>query len=70
MSLLASLSILLLFIRSSFFDRATLQLMTSSINFPLVGVSLTLSVLSCLLPLVSPVEIKRLHLSFAGPTTF
>jgi hypothetical protein len=31
---------------------------------------LTLLALSCLLPLASPVEIRPLHLSFIGPTTF
>jgi hypothetical protein len=35
-----------------------------------VCVSLTLWTLSYLLPLVSPVEIRQLHLSFVGPTTF
>jgi hypothetical protein len=70
MSLLDSLSILLLFIRSSFFDRVTLQLMTFFISFLLFGISLTLLTLSCLLPLASHAEIRRLHLSFIGPTTF
>jgi hypothetical protein len=65
-----SLPILLLFVRSSFFDRVTLQLMTFFISFLLFGVSLTLLVLSCLLPLVSLAEIRRLHLSFIGLTTF
>jgi hypothetical protein len=58
---------LLLFIKSRFFARVTLQLRTSLINFLLFDVSLTLS---CLLPLVSPAEIRQLHLSFVGPTTF
>jgi hypothetical protein len=70
MTLLDSLPILLLFVRSSFFARVTLQLRTSLIRFLLFGVSLTLLALSCLLPLVSPAEIKQLHLSFVGPTTF
>jgi hypothetical protein len=70
MSLLGSLPILLLFIRSNFFARVTLQLRTYLINFLLFGVSLTLLTLSCLLQLVSPVEIRQLHLSFVGPTTF
>jgi hypothetical protein len=35
-----------------------------------VCVSLTLWTLSYLLPLVSPAEIRQLHLSFVGPTTF
>jgi hypothetical protein len=70
MSLLDNLPILLLFIRSSFFDRMTLQLMTSLISFLMFGVSLTLLALSCLLPLVSPVEIRWLHLSFVRPMTF
>jgi hypothetical protein len=70
MSLLDSLPILLLFVRSSFFDRATLQLRTSLINFLLFGISLTFLALSCLLPLASPADIRRLHLSFIGPTTF
>jgi hypothetical protein len=65
-----SLPILLLFVRSSFFDRVALQLMTFFISFLLFGVSLTLLVLSCLLPLVSLAEIRRLHLSFIGLTTF
>jgi hypothetical protein len=57
-SLLDSLPILLLFIRSSFFARVTLQLRTSLISFLLFGVSLTLLALSCLLPLVSLAEIR------------
>jgi hypothetical protein len=36
----------------------------------LFGVVLTLLALSYLLPLVSPTEIRRLHLSFVGPMTF
>jgi hypothetical protein len=40
------------------------------IIFLLFGISLTLLTLSCLLPLASPAEIRRLHLSFVGPTTF
>jgi hypothetical protein len=64
MSLLDSLPILLLFIRSSFFDKVTLQLMTSLISFLLFGVSLTLLALSCLLSLASPAEIRRFPLSF------
>jgi hypothetical protein len=40
------------------------------ISFLLFGISLTLLVLSCLLPLVSPAKIGQLHLSFIGPTTF
>jgi hypothetical protein len=70
MSLLDSLPILLLFVKSNFFVRVTLQLRTSLISFLLFGVSLTLLALSCLLPLVSPTEIRQLHLSFIGPTTF
>jgi hypothetical protein len=70
MSLLDSLPILLLFVRRSFFDRVTLQLMTSLISFPLFGVRLTLLALSYLLSLVSPEEIKRLHLTFIKPMTF
>jgi hypothetical protein len=70
MSVLDSLSILLLFIKSSFFDRVTLQLMTSLISFLLFGVGLTLLALSYLMSLVSLVEIRRLHLSFIGPMTF
>jgi hypothetical protein len=56
--------------QSSFFARVTLQLRTSLISFLLFGVSLTPLALSCLLSLVSPAEIRRLHLSFVGPTTF
>jgi hypothetical protein len=58
MSLLDSLPILLLFVRSSFFVRVTLQLRTSLISFLLFDVSLTLLAINCLLPLVSPAEIK------------
>jgi hypothetical protein len=58
MSLLDNLPILLLFARSSFFTRVTLQLRTSLISFLLFGISLTLLALSCLLPLVSTVEIR------------
>jgi hypothetical protein len=70
MSLLGSLPILLLFVRSSFFARVTLQLRTFFISFLLFSVSLTLLALSCLLPLVSPREIRQLHLSFIRLTTF
>jgi hypothetical protein len=70
MSLLDSLHILLLFVRSTFFDRVTLKLMTSLISFLLFGISLTLLVLSCLLPLASLAEIRWLHLSFIGLMTF
>jgi hypothetical protein len=56
--------------QSSFFNMVTLQLMISLINFLLFGVSLTLFALSCLLPLASPAEIRRLHLSFVGLMTF
>jgi hypothetical protein len=70
MSLLKSLPILLLFARSSFFDRVTLQLMTSLINFMLFGVSLTFLAHNCLLPLASLAEIRQLQLIFVGPTTF
>jgi hypothetical protein len=70
MSLLASLPILLLFVRSSFFARVTLQLRISLISFLLLGASLTLLALSCLLPPISPAEIRHLHLSFVGPMTF
>jgi hypothetical protein len=69
-SLLHSLHILLLFVRSNFFTRVTLQFRTSSINFLLFGVSLTLLALNCLLPLVSHVEIRQLHLSFIEPMIF
>jgi hypothetical protein len=48
-SLWDSLPILLLFVRSSFFDRVTLQLRTSLISFLLFGISSTLLALSCLL---------------------
>jgi hypothetical protein len=64
MSLLDNLPILLLFVRSSFFDRVTLSLVTSLLSFLLFGVSLTLLTLNCLLPLASSAEIRRLHLSF------
>jgi hypothetical protein len=47
MSLLTSLPILLLFVRSSFFARVTLQLRISFIILLLFGVSLTLLALSC-----------------------
>jgi hypothetical protein len=67
---LDSLPILLLFVRSSFFNRVTLQLMTSLTSFLLFGVSLTLLALSCLLPLASPAEIKWQHLSFVGLMIF
>jgi hypothetical protein len=70
MSLLDSLPFLLLFVRSSFFARVTLQLRISLISFLLFGTSLTLLALICPLPPVSPVEIRQLHLSFVGPTTF
>jgi hypothetical protein len=70
MSLLDSLPILLLFVRNNFFTRVTLQLRISLINFLLFGASLTLLALSYPLPPVSPVEIKQLHLSFVGHTTF
>jgi hypothetical protein len=70
MSLLASLSILLIFVRSNFFARVTLQLRISLISFLLFGVSLTLLALSYPLPPISPIEIRHLHLSFIGPTTF
>jgi hypothetical protein len=70
MSLLDSLPILLIFIRSSLFDRVTLQLMISLISFLMFGVGLTLLALSCLLPLISPAEIRRLYFSFIGPTAF
>jgi hypothetical protein len=70
MSLLNNLTILLLFVRSGFFDKVTLQLMTSLISFLLFGISSILLALSCLLPLASPIEIRRLYLSFIGLTTF
>jgi hypothetical protein len=70
MSLLDSLPILLLFVRSSFFARVTLQLRIFLISFLLFGASLTLLALSCPLPPVSPAEIRQLHLRFVGPTTF
>jgi hypothetical protein len=70
MSLLASLPILLLFVRSSFFARVTLQVRISLISFMLFGASLTLLTLSCPLPPVRLAEIRQLHLSFVGPTTF
>jgi hypothetical protein len=69
-SLLNSLPILLLFARSSIFNRVTLQLRTFLIRFLLFGVSLTLMAFSYLLPLDSPVETRQLHLSFVRPTTF
>jgi hypothetical protein len=70
MSLLANLPILLLFVRSSLFARVTLQLRISLISFLLFGASLTLLALNYPLPHVRPVEIRQLHLSFIGPTTF
>jgi hypothetical protein len=57
MNLLDSLHILLLFVRSSLFDRVTLLLMISPI-FLLFGIILTLLTLSCLLPLVKLAEIR------------
>jgi hypothetical protein len=68
MSLRDNLPILLLFVRSSFFDRVTLQLMTSLIYFLLFDISLILLALNYLLPLASAAEIRRLHLSFIGLT--
>jgi hypothetical protein len=70
MSLLANLPILLLFVRSSLFARVTLQLRISLISFLLFGTSLTLLALNYPLPHVHPAEIRQLHLSFIGPTTF
>jgi hypothetical protein len=70
MSVLDNLPILMLFVSSSFFDMVTLQLMTFLISFLLFGVGLTLLALICLLPLASPAEIRRLHLSFIGHMTF
>jgi hypothetical protein len=70
MSLLASLPIFLLFVRSSFFARVTLQLRISLTSFLLFGANLTLLALNCPLPPVRPAEIRQLHLSFVGPTTF
>jgi hypothetical protein len=70
MSQLDSLPILLLFIRNSFFDRVTLQLMTSLINSLLFEISSTLLALSCLLAIVSHVGIRRLHMSFVTLITF
>jgi hypothetical protein len=63
MSLLDSLPVLLLFVRSSFFDRMMLHLMTSLISSLLFGAGSTLLVVSYLLPLASHVRIRRLHLS-------
>jgi hypothetical protein len=70
MSLLASLHILLLFVRSSFFARVTLQLRIFLISFLLFGASLTLLALSYPLPHASLAAIRQLHLSFVGPMTF
>jgi hypothetical protein len=46
------------------------KLRISLISFLLFGTSLTLLALSCPLPHVRPIEIRQLHLSFVGPTTF
>jgi hypothetical protein len=70
MSLLVSLPILLLFVRSSFFTRVTLQLRISLTSFLLFDVSLTLFALSCPLPPIHPTKIRQLHLSFVEPMTF
>jgi hypothetical protein len=50
--------------------QGTIQLRISLISFLLFGASLTLLALSYPLPPVSPAEIRQLHLSFIGPTTF
>jgi hypothetical protein len=46
-SLLASLPILLLFVRSNSYDREILQLMSSSLRYLLFGLNLILLVPSC-----------------------
>jgi hypothetical protein len=68
MSLLNSLTILLLFVKSSFYDRVMLYLMTSLISSLLFGAGSTLVVVSYLVPLATHIRIKRLHLSIVELT--
>ena len=68
-SLLISLPILLLFVKSIFYNKEILQLM-STLKCLLFGVSLVLLVPSCHQIFTSLTRVKRLHLSFDVPMPY
>ena len=69
-SLLISLPILLLFVKSIFYNKEILQLMSSTLRGLLFSTNLILLVPSYQQIVVNLSRIKRLHLSFKVPTTY